>query len=123
VRSVLLIFLAGAFLIGIAFLGSLFGFWLWTEDFLIIIGSLIFITVVSDQINLQALDQQGRSVIIPYLVSTILKLLFSAIFLILYIKQNIESAKLVVFTYLVSYAVFSALEIIIVNKRTRAKKF
>lgn len=122
-RSAIQITLVAILLFASTYLGSVLGIWPWTNHFLIVGGFLVFLTIVSDQINLKALDQEGRAVIIPYLVSTILKLVFSGIFLILFVKQNIDFAQLIVYAFLTYYAVFSVLEIILVNKRTRAKKF
>ena len=119
----LLIVIVALAMLGLTYGITMMGFWQWSNLFLINTGFLVFLTIVSDQINLKALDQKGRGVIIPYIVSTILKLVFSVIFLVLLVKQNMEWAKLIVFSFLVYYLVFSILEIIIVNNRTRPKKF
>ena len=95
----------------------------WINHYLVIMAFLTFLTFVSDMINKRALNQEGRGVIIPYLISTVLKLIFSAIFLLFFIKQNMDMAREIVFSFLIYYAVFSALEIVIVNKRLRLKKF
>lgn len=122
-RNILLVVIIAFALLGITYIAALLGLWTWSKLFLINAGFLVFLTIVSDQINLRALEQTGRGMIIPYLVSTILKLVFSAIFLILLVKQNMEFAKIIVFSFLAYYAVFSTLEIIIVNRRTTLKKF
>lgn len=122
-RNTILVLLTAAVLVLLTYIGSLINFWPWSRLYLIVAGFLVFLTVVSDQINLKSLEQEGRAVVIPYLVSTILKLIFSAIFLILLVRNNLDLAKLIVFAFLPYYAVFSTLEIIIVNRRTRAKKF
>ena len=112
-----LLLLVGTYLL------ALTGLFPWVNHFLANIGFLVFLTFVSDTINQRALDQEGRGVIIPYIVSTILKLVLSAIFLILFIKQNMAMAREIVFSFLAYYAVFSTVEIVIVNRRLRLKKF
>lgn len=95
----------------------------WVNQYVANIGFLVFLTLVSDAINQRALEQKGRSVIIPYIVSTIIKLIFSAIYLILLLRENMPVAREIVFSFLAYYAAFSAVEIVIVNKRLRLKKF
>jgi hypothetical protein len=95
----------------------------WTKLYLFNLFFLAMLTAVSDAINKRALDQEGQSVIVPYIVSIILKLVFSVIFLVVFVKKNSELAKEIVFSFLAYYAVFSAIEIVIVNKRLRHKKF
>ena len=121
-KYILLIFIAALGLLGITYLFSEFNFFHWTNFYALNIGFLVFLILVSDTINQKALEQSGRGVIIPYLVSTILKLIFSAVFLILLIKQNLSSAKEIVYSFLPYYAIFSGLEIFIVNRRLKAKK-
>jgi len=121
-KYILLIFIVALGLLGITYLFSEFNFFPWTNFYALNIGFLVFLILVSDTINQKALEQSGRGVIIPYLVSTILKLIFSAVFLILLIKQNLSSAKEIVYSFLPYYAIFSGLEIFIVNRRLKAKK-
>ena len=122
-RAVLFILITACALLGFTYLGTIINLYPWIIHYPINMGFLVFLTIVSDAINERALEQKGRSVIIPYLVSTMLKLIFSAIFLILFIRQNMDSAREIVFSFLTYYSFFSALEIIIVNKRLRPKKF
>ena len=122
-RAYLLIFTTAAVLGTMTYLLSLVTPMAWVVQYLANLGFLVFLTIVSDTINQRALEQQGRAVIIPYIASTIIKLIFSAVFLILFIKQNMSIAREIVFSFLTYYAVFSALEIVIVNKRLRLKKF
>jgi hypothetical protein len=122
-RAYLIIFTTAAVLGTMTYLLSLVTPMAWVVQYLANLGFLVFLTVVSDAINQRALEQQGRAVIIPYIASTIIKLIFSAVFLILFIKQNMSIAREIVFSFLTYYAVFSALEIVIVNKRLRLKKF
>ena len=122
-RAVFFILATAVGLLGFTYLGPILNLYPWTIHYLINMGFLVFLTIVTDTINQRALEQKGRGVIIPYLVSTILKLIFSAIFLILFIRQNMDSAREIVFSFLAYYSIFSALEIIIVNKRLRPKKF
>ncbi|RLD23276.1 MAG: hypothetical protein DRI71_05680 [Bacteroidetes bacterium] len=92
---------------------------LWNQNFLYIGGFQVFLTVLTDQINLNALNMQGRGVIIPYLISIVLKLILSIIFLVVLIKQNSEAVPELVIVFLVYYAIFSALEIFLVSRRTK----
>ena len=121
-KGVLLI-LAMALVLGvITYLLSLAGFFPWINHYLINIAFLIFLTIVVDQINQRALDQEGRGIIIPYLVAIILKLIFSAVFLVLFVRENVELARGIVFSFLAYYVAFTTSEIVIVNKRLRLKK-
>ena len=122
-RAYFFILGAAVGLLGLTYLLSLVSILPWVNHYLANIGFLVFLTFVSDTINQRALGQEGRGVIIPYIVSTILKLIFSAIFLILFIKQNMSMAREIVFSFLTYYAIFSAVEIVLVNKRLRLKKF
>jgi hypothetical protein len=92
---------------------------LWNQNFIVIGGYLVFLTVLTDQINLIALRKKGRGVIIPYLFSIVLKLLLSIVFLVVLVKQNTETVKELVIVFLVYYAIFSALEIFLVSRRTK----
>lgn len=122
-RQIAVIIAVGLGSIALAYAGVFLGLILWTRFFVINAGFLVFLTIVSDQINIRAVGQHGRAVIIPYIISTILKLIMSAVFLILLVKENMEDAREIVYSFLVFYAIFSATEIIIVNQRTRPQKF
>lgn len=107
----------------VTYLLSWLGWYSWMNHFFINTAFLVFLTFVVDVINQRALEQEGQGVIIPYLVSTILKLIFSAVFLFFFVRQNIEAAREIVLSFLAYYAFFSAVEIVLVNKRLRIKKF
>lgn len=122
-KSVLYILATALILAAFTYLLTLLGLFGWDRHFLINLGFLVFLTVVADVINQKALDQEGRGVIIPYIISIIVKLIFSAVFLILFVKANLNDARAIVFSFLAYYAVFSTAEIVLVNKRLRVKKF
>lgn len=94
----------------------------WSNVYLIIAVFLIILTVIVHQINSIALARKGRGVIIPYLISTVLKLILASGMLIILVKFNQGLAKELVIIFLIYYAVFSALEIMMVNKGLRAQK-
>lgn len=118
-RSILLIIFVALGLLLTTFAYTYISGFHWNQNFLIISGFLVFLTVLTDRINLVALKKQGRGVIIPYLFSIILKLLLSIVFLVVLVKQNIDAVKELVIVFLVYYAIFSALEIFLVNRRTK----
>lgn len=118
-RSAILIIAVAIGLLILTFLYSYASGSVWDHNFSIIGGFLVLLTILTDQINLRALKNEGRGVIIPYLISIILKLLLSIIFLVVLIKNNIDAAKELVIIFLVYYAVFSVLEIILVSRRTQ----
>lgn len=118
-RSALLIIAVALGLLLLTFLFSYANGWVWDQNFYVVGGFLVFLTILTDQINLSALKKEGRGVIIPYLVSIILKLLLSIVFLVLLVKNNMDAAKELVIVFLVYYAVFSVLEIFLVGRRTK----
>ena len=122
-RNILIILVAALTLTGLTFLLSLTGLIEWSRYYVMVMAFLVFLTIVADQINLRSLEQDGRAVVIPYIISTILKLVFSSVFLIFFVREHMDFAKLIVFSFIAYYAVFSTLEIIIVNNRTKPKKF
>ena len=122
-RSSLLIIAVGLLLLLLTYIVIILGGWPWHQNFIIISTYLVFLTILSHQINLISVRQEGRGVIIPYLVSTVLKLIFSGGFLIVIVKLDPEMVEALVIAFLVYYAVFSTLEIILVSRRTRGKKF
>ena len=122
-RSSLVILGVGLLLLLPTYLVSFFGGWHWHQTFIIMIGFLVSLTILTHQINLISVNQEGRAVIIPYLISTVLKLIFSGGFLMVMIKLYPELVKSSVIAFLVYYAAFSTLEIILVNRRTKGKKF
>ena len=95
----------------------------WHQIFIMMAGFLVLLTILTHQINLSSINQHGRAVIIPYLISTVLKLILSGGFLIVIVKYYPEMVKALVIAFLVYYATFSALEIILVSRRTKGKKF
>ncbi len=97
--------------------------WQWNQNFITISSFLFLLTVLSHKINLRSLNQQGRAVIIPYLTSTVLKLVLSSMFLIVLVLYDINNIKVLVIVFLIYYATFSTLEIILVNQRNTRQKF
>lgn len=122
-RSSLVIIAMGLLLLISTYLVSILGGWPWHQNFMMMAVFLVLITILTHQINLISVNQQGRAVIIPYLISTVLKLIFSGGFLMVIIKIYPEMVKSSVIAFLVYYASFSTLEIILVNRRTKGKKF
>ena len=122
-RSSLVISAMGLLLLISTYLVSILGGWPWHKNFIMMAVFLVLITILTHQINLISVNQQGRAVIIPYLISTVLKLIFSGGFLMVIIKIYPEIVKSSVIAFLVYYASFSTLEIILVNRRTKGKKF
>ena len=122
-RSSLVIIAMGLLLLISTYLVSILGGWPWHQNFIMMAVFLVLITTLTHQINLISVNQQGRAVIIPYLISTVLKLIFSGGFLMVIIKIYPEIVKSSVIAFLVYYASFSTLEIILVNRRTKGKKF
>jgi hypothetical protein len=118
-RSAVLIIAVAIGLLILTFLFSYANGWVWDQNFYVIGGFLVLLTILTDQINLSALKKEGRGVIIPYLVSIILKLLLSIVFLVVLLKSNMDAAKELVIVFLVYYAVFSVLEIFLVSRRTK----
>ena len=122
-RSSLVIIVVALLLLLSTYLVSLLGGWPWHQNFIMLIVFLVLLTILSHQINLFSVKQQGRAVIIPYLISTVLKLILSGGFLMVIVKVYPEMVKALVIAFLVYYATFSALEIILVSRRTKGKKF
>lgn len=122
-RSSLVIIAVALMLLGLTYIVTVIGGWQWHQGFIIMTVFLVLLTILSHQINFISSNQQGRAVIIPYLVSTVLKLIFSGGFLMVIIKYYPEMVKVLVIAFLIYYATFSALEIILVSRRTRGKKF
>ena len=122
-RSSLVIITVGLLLLVSTYLVSILGGWPWHQNFIMMAVFLVLITIITHQINLISVNQQGRAVIIPYLISTVLKLIFSGGFLMVIIKIYPEIVKSSVIAFLVYYASFSTLEIILVSRRTKGKKF
>ena len=122
-RSSLVIIVVALLLLISTYLVSLLGGWPWHQNFIMLIVFLVLLTILSHQINLFSVKQQGRAVIIPYLISTVLKLILSGGFLMVIVKVYPEMVKALVIAFLVYYATFSALEIILVSRRTKGKKF
>ncbi len=94
----------------------------WQPQYLYMVVFLLLLTIITHQINLFSASRQGRAVIIPYLASTVLKLLLSSGFLIAMVWINRPLVRELVILFLVYYAAFSALEIFLVNKRLRQQK-
>ena len=122
-RSSLVVIAVALVLLVLTYLSSVIGGWAWHQNYIKISVFLVLLTILSHQINLISIKQEGRAVIIPYLVSTVLKLLLSGGFLMVIVKVYPDMVKGLVITFLVYYATFSALEIILVSRRTRGKKF
>lgn len=122
-RSSLVIIAVALMLLVLTYIVSVIGGWQWHQGFIIMTVFLVLLTILSHQINFISSNQQGRAVIIPYLVSTVLKLIFSGGFLMVIIKYYPEMVKVLVIAFLIYYATFSALEIILVSRRTKGKKF
>lgn len=120
--SLVIIAVALLLLIG-TYLVSILGGWPWHQNFIMLMVFLVLLTIVSHQINLFSVNQQGRAVITPYLISTVLKLVLSGGFLWVIVKFYPEMVKALVIAFLVYYATFSTLEIILVSRRTKGKKF
>jgi len=97
--------------------------WPWDQNFLLVGIFLILLTILSHQINLRSINKEGRAVIVPYILSTVLKLILGGAFLMIMVKLNPEIVKGLVIVFLLYYATFSALEIILVSRRTQQKKF
>ncbi len=122
-RSTLVIIAVALMLLVLTYLASIIGGWPWHQNLIVMAVFLVLLTILSHQINLISASQQGRAVIIPYLISTVLKLVLSIGFLIVIIKYYPDMVKVLVIVFLVYYATFSALEIILVSRRTKGKKF
>lgn len=90
----------------------------WDINYVLIGVFLFLLSTLSHFINLKAEYQQGRGVIIPYISSTVIKLLLSSGFLIIIVYLNRGMVKELVVLFLIYYAVFSIVEIILVNRRT-----
>jgi O-antigen/teichoic acid export membrane protein len=97
--------------------------WAWHEVFYMMLAFLVLLTILTHQINLNSVRQQGSAMIIPYLISTVLKLLLSAGFLIVFVKIYPDLVKDIIISFLLYYATSSTVEIILVNRRTKGKKF
>ena len=122
-RSSLLIIMVSAILLSLTyFFITLIG-WTWHPVLLVTGGFLALLTIVTHQINLFSAKQKGRAIITPYLVSIVLKLVLSGGFLFSLVKVFPEMAKILVISFLIYYSIFSALEIILVNRRLKGKKF
>lgn len=121
-RSSMLIISTAIILVGLTYLFSLIIPLQWDNTYLIVAGLLIILTIIVHQINSIALRKRGRDAIIPYIATTILKLILASIMLIILIKTNQDLAKELVIIFLVYYAVFSALEIVMVNRTLRVQK-
>ena len=121
-RSTIAIITLGLLVLVITYMVFMAGGWLWHQIFIMMSVFLVFLTILSHQINLTSVNQQGRAVIIPYLISTVLKLLLSGVFLMVIIKLYPEMVKGLVIAFLTYYAAFSTLEIILVSRRTKGKK-
>ena len=122
-RSSLVIFAVALVLLILTYTATVIAGWPWRPIFIIMTGFLGLLTILTHQINLNSINQQGRAVIIPYLISTVLKLIFSGGFLFVIVKYYPDMVKVLVIAFLVYYATFSALEIILVSRRTKGKKF
>ena len=117
-----MIFSTAIILVGLTYIVTVVMPLQWDNTYLIIAGLLIILTIVVHQINSIALKKKGRDAIIPYIATTILKLILASTMLIILIKINQELAKELVIIFLVYYASFSALEIVMVNRTLRAQK-
>jgi hypothetical protein len=122
-RSSLVIFAVALVLLILTYIASVIAGWPWHQIFIIMTGFLVLLTILTHQINLNSISQAGRAIIIPYLISTVLKLILSGGFLFVIVKYYPEMAQVLVIAFLVYYATFSALEIILVSRRTKGKKF
>ena len=122
-RSTLVIIAVALVLLILTYIASFIAGWPWHQIFIIMTGFLVLLTILTHQINLNSISQQGRAIIIPYLISTFLKLILSGGFLFVIVKYYPEMAKVLVIAFLVYYATFSTLEIILVSRRTKGKKF
>jgi hypothetical protein len=97
--------------------------WEWHQIVIVTGLFLTLLTILTHQINLNAAKQKGRAIITPYLISIVLKLVLSGGFLFALVKVYPEMAMVLVLSFLIFYATFSALEIILVNRRLNSKKF
>lgn len=122
VKSIILIIATGLILLGGTFLFTIVLPIEWNSVFLLMAGLLIVLTIIVHQINSFAFAKEGRSVIIPYLITIILKLILGSIMLIVLLRLNQEMARELVISFLVYYSAFTALEIIMINKRLSAHK-
>jgi hypothetical protein len=122
-RSTLVIIAVALVLLILTYLASIIGGWPWHQNLIVMAVFLVLLTILTHQINLNSISQQGRAIIIPYLISTVLKLILSGGFLFVIVKYYPEMVKVLVIAFLVYYATFSALEIILVSRRTKGKKF
>ena len=122
-RSSLIIIAVALILLVLTYILSVVGVWSWHKNYIMMSVFLVILTILSHQINLISASQHGRAVIIPYLVSTVLKLILSGGFLMIIVKLYPEMVKGLVIAFLVYYATFSTLEIILVSRRTKGKKF
>ncbi|RLD19980.1 MAG: hypothetical protein DRI71_11030 [Bacteroidetes bacterium] len=122
-RSSLVILAVGLVSLALTYLIFVLAGWQWHQNFIVISVYLVLLTLLSHHINLISTSQEGRGVIIPYLVSTVLKLIFSGGFLLVIVKLYPEMVKGLVIVFLIYYAAFSTLEIILVSRRTGGKKF
>ena len=122
-RSSLLIIMVSAILLLITYFFIIMIGWTWHPVLLVTGGFLAILTIVTHQINLYSAKQKGRAIITPYLVSIVLKLVLSGGFLFSLVKVFPEMAKILVISFLIYYSIFSALEIILVNRRLNGKKF
>jgi hypothetical protein len=122
-RSILYIILLAILLLLLTWLAAYFGNWLWHDAFFLISAFLVLLSLLSHQINLRSVNQQGRAVIIPYIASIVIKLLLSGTFLFIIVMYNQQIVKSLVIVFLIYYASFSVLEIYLVNRRVKGKKF
>lgn len=121
-KSLFLILATALVLVVGTFLSTLILPVVWDSVFLLMAGLLVVLTIIVHQINSAALAREGSSVIVPYLVAMILKLILGSAMLIILLKTNRGIALELVIVFLVYYSAFTALEIIMVNKRLRAEK-
>ena len=91
--------------------------WPWNQNFVAIAIFLFLLSVLSHKINLKSQRQKGKEVILPYLTSTVLKLILSTMFLILLVINGGNNIEVLVYVFMIYYATFSTLEIILVNRR------
>lgn len=110
-------------LLALTYIAYALGGWQWHQIFMLMLAFLVVLTILTHQINLMSINQQGGAVIIPYLISTVLKLLMSAVFLMLIVKIYPGLVEGILIAFFFYYATFSTLEIILVNRRTKGKKY
>jgi len=91
--------------------------WPWNQNFVVIAIFLFLLSILSHRINLISQSQKGRSVILPYLTSTVLKLVMSTIFLIVLVMNSGNNIEVLIYVFMIYYATFSTLEIILVSKQ------